>query len=110
MKNQIGASVMIHVLKRERDRGQAFPWADQRWADVDLAAAGVVSGDFYHLKVPVEVQRDEMAQGVLGGSMPNIPVNFKRSRSAIVPVVLGDLPPRRHHGEQDGPCQQQAQG
>src|SRR6266516_7533708 len=99
VNNQVSPSVVIHIFKTQRDRGQFLPFPDERWANVDFALTRIISWFLNHHNLTVQVLGDKMTVGVVGGSMPNVCVYLVGAGSAILPVFHGGTPPITKDGE-----------
>src|SRR6266568_3442085 len=102
--DHVELAVAAHIQGGEGHYGQVLSLADQGRAEVDFGLRGIPSWELDHLDMTVEVDSNEMA-GVAGGvGMSDHPVDLVGPRTAVVPVILGHLPPRGEQA-QDDPAQ-----
>ncbi len=102
--DHVELAVAAHIQEGEGHYGQVLSLADQGRAEVDFGLRGIPSWELDHLDMTVEVDSNEMA-GVAGGvGMSDHPVDLVGPRTAVVPVILGHLPPRGEQA-QDDPAQ-----
>src|SRR5712692_506480 len=94
VENHVRDAVPIDILEGKRDHCQVLPRADERWPDVDLPFGGVPTWELDHLDLSGEIEYEEVTGMGHTVVVPYYRVSLEGARSPVVPVILGDLPPR----------------
>ena len=89
--------IAIHVLERQRDGREILSIAEQYRPEIDHGMRAVPTRALDDLHMPVQIDGKEMAR--TGGRVvvSNDSIRLERARPAVVPVILGDLPPVEEH-------------
>src|SRR5205809_5398915 len=99
--NHIELAISIDILECQGHRCQILPITDQGRANEYPGFCAITARKFYDLYVTVQVQGNEMARVGERVIMAYYNICLKRTRTAIMPVVLGGLPPTSSGSEDD---------
>ncbi len=101
-------AIAIHVLERQGDGCHILSIPKQCWSKIDHGMRTVPSRALDHLHATVQVDGDKMARTGCRVVIADDGSHLERARPAVVPVILGHLPPGKEqtpHHPQRQHCQ-----
>ncbi|HEX9133540.1 MAG TPA: hypothetical protein VF844_14710 [Ktedonobacteraceae bacterium] len=99
---QVGLTVAVDILEAQRDRGELLPLPKQDRAAIDPGFGRVARRQLDDQDVSVQVKSEEVA-GMSGRVVvvSDHGVGLEGAWPAVVPIVLGRLPPDPQRGQGD---------
>src|SRR6266567_1344826 len=108
MDHHVWLAIAIDVLERQGDGRHILSIPKQRWSKIDHGMRTVPSRALDHLHATVQVDGDKMAWTGCRVVIADDGIHLEGTRPAVVPVILGHLPPSEEltpHHPQRQHCQ-----